>query len=344
VAFLSALVLELLATIGTALVAVQVGLRLLAGVMDFEAALFVLILAPEFYQPLRELGARFHAGASGVAAAERIFEILATRMPDAGRSTSPLPADLRFNLHFEDVHLAYDDGARPALQGVSFRIPAGKVTALVGPSGAGKSSVAALLLGFVNAQRGEIRLDGAPLTDFDPTAWREKIAWVPQRPTVFQGSLLGNIQLARSGASIQEVQQAAERAGLGRTLAAMPQGLHTWIGERGGRLSGGELARLALARAFLKDAPFLILDEPTAHLDPELEAEVQTTIQSLLEKRTALIIAHRLSTVQNADQILVLDAGRLVESGSPDDLQKRAGVYQRMLQTYRGLVTTERPA
>jgi thiol reductant ABC exporter CydD subunit len=355
VAFLSALVLEMVATLSTAVVAVQVGLRLLYGHLAFEQAFFVLLLAPEFYLPLRLLGSRFHASVEAVSAIERIGAILDTPPqpgagagPEAqsgdlfeGRDTTPLPAAASTAIVFEDVHYAYEQGRRPALEGVSFRIGPGETVALVGSSGSGKTTVAYLLLGFLAPDRGRITLESArhspasrSLADLPPPAWRQLVAWVPQEPYLFHGTVAQNLRLARPAATMDEVVWAARQAHAHTFVEALPRGYQTLVGERGARLSGGQIQRLALARAFLKDAPWLVLDEATANLDPEVEALVQEALGRLLRGKTALLIAHRLTTVYRADRILVLDGGRLVEEGEHAELLRRDGVYRRLVGAY----------
>lgn len=335
VAFLSALVLEMLATISTAIIAVEIGLRLLYGRMVFEDAFFVLILAPEFYLPLRMLGTRFHAGMSGVAAAARIFDVLETPLPDCGppapRRAIPQPP---FTLRFQDVHYAYESGERPALNGISFMIEAGQRVALVGPSGAGKSTVAQLLLRFLAPTAGQITVNGTDLCAIAPDEWRRQVAWVPQAPYLFADTIAGNIRLGRPDAPLADVIRSAARAHLDQFIATLPGGYDTPIGERGARLSGGQAQRVALARAFLIDAPVLILDEATANLDPATESLIQDAMGALMQGRTTLIIAHRLQTVQNADQILVLEAGRLVQAGVHVDLAAGPGLYRDLVQTH----------
>jgi len=338
VTFLSALVLELAATLSTAVIAVQIGLRLLYGRLGFADALFVLVIAPEFYMPLRQLGARFHAGMAGVAAARRIFALLdappaaAPPSQPAGRSrVQPSPAALSFEtLAFEAVHFAYPGGGQDALRGLSLSIGAGQQAALVGASGAGKSTVAYLLLRFGEPQGGRILVDGRPLAELPVEVWRQSIAWVPQRPFLFHDSLAANIRLGRPGASQAEVRAAARLAELDEWIETLPAGYETPVGEQGARLSGGQAQRLALARAFLRDAPFLILDEPTAHLDVAQEALIAAATQRLRQGRTTLTIAHRLSTVQHMEQIFVLEAGRVVECGAPGQLLAQGGVYARL--------------
>jgi ATP-binding cassette subfamily C protein CydD len=339
VAFLSALVLEMVATLSTAVVAVEIGLRLLYGRLVFEQAFFVLILTPEFYLPLRMLGTRFHAGMSGVAAAERIFGILETRPPQltqsAARATHPLPP--RLDIRFQDVHYAYENGQRVALRGVSLHIPPGHKVAIVGPSGSGKTTIARLIMRFIDPNRGSITVDGKPLDTLDLTAWRAQISWVPQHPYLFNASIGENIRLANPEASTQEVIDAARQALAHDFIQTLPQAYDTLIGERGARLSGGQAQRIALARAFLKKAPLLILDEATANLDPEIEAQLRQAMDYLLRDRTALIIAHRLGVVQDADTILVLAGGRIIESGSHAALLEDGGVYSRLFAAYGGL-------
>jgi len=348
VTFLSALALELVSTLSTAVVAVQIGLRLLYGWVSFEEAFFIIVLAPEFYQPLRMLGTRFHAGMAGAAAGKRIFEILETPLPGRAISaesddTHPTAAGAAAlsgqvgdehrspEIEFRNVSFTYPDG-RQALSEVSLALPAGKRTALVGPSGAGKSTLAALLLGFLEPQQGEICIDGLPLGSLAPDAWRSLVAWVPQNPYLFHASVAENIRLARPDASLEQVAAAARLAHADQFIRALPDGYDTVIGERGARLSGGQAQRLALARAFLKDAPVLILDEATANLDPENEAEIQGAVETLMQGRTVLVIAHRLATVAGADRIYVLSGGRMLQAGEHRSLLDEGGLYRELVE------------
>jgi len=337
VAFLSALVLEFLATVSTALVAVIVGLRLVYDRIPFEQAFFLLLLAPEFYLPLRLLGGHFHAGLAGVSAARRIFEILETPLPqNQCRENVRLPEGQKFQIAFRDVHCAFEDGSRPALNGVSFEIRPGERVALVGPSGSGKSIVARLLSRFIDPQRGEITVDGIPLDQIPADQWRKIIALVPQSPYLFYGTVAENIGLGRPGAAMDEVVAAAQLADAHRFILELPGGYDTPVGEMGARLSGGQAQRLALARAFLKDAPLLILDEATANLDPASERKVLEALERLMRGRTVLYIAHRLNTVRLADRILVLEGGRVVEAGRHEDLVRLRGVYHRLINAFGG--------
>jgi ATP-binding cassette subfamily C protein CydD len=336
-AFLSAMSLEMLATISTAIVAVQIGLRLLNGKLGFQQGLFVLLLAPEFYQPLRALGAGFHAGTAGASAAERIFQILDTSPENAHvRIGRPQQRIERIAVEFRDVHFSYAGRPRSVLREASFSIPAGRTVALIGPSGGGKSTVAHLLLGFLRPASGEIIVNGAPLTQRDLAAWRSNVSWVPQHPYLFNRSVEENIRLAKPSASNAEVIDAARLAGADRFIQALPQGYETVIGERGLRLSRGEAQRVALARAFLKDAGFVILDEPNAHLDPETETLIRGCLEGLLAERTALLIAHRPSSIPQSAEVMVLVNGQISALGSPLPLGPRDGVQSRILRAHGG--------
>ncbi len=342
IAFLSALVLEMLATISTAVVAVQIGLRLLYGHLDFESAFFVLLLAPEFYLPLRMLGTHFHAGSAGVAAARRIFEILEADPHPASHPTRlpgfvpPLAGEMdKGGIHFKNVCYSYDHGQRPALHDFSLTIEPGQLVALVGPSGAGKSTVANLLLRFIEPQAGQISMGDKPLRKVSPGSWREQVAWVPQNPYLFNASVRENLLLARPKAGHDQIIRAARLAHAPDFVQALPNGYDTVIGERGARLSGGQLQRIALARAFLKDAPFLLLDEATANLDPLYEQLIQESIRKLLHGRTSLIIAHRLHTITRADHIVVMDKGQIAESGPFEQLMAQEGLFRRLVSNYQ---------
>jgi ATP-binding cassette, subfamily C, bacterial CydD len=343
ITFLSALALELLSTVSTAIVAVEIGLRLLYGHMAFREAMFILVLAPDFYLPMRLLGLRFHAGMSGVNAARRIFEILDTPLPRSQTSIFR-PSNLQtFNISFSNISYSYRTRDLPALDNVSFDLPHGQMTALVGASGAGKSTVASLLLRFIEPSAGEIRIDGTMLSSISPEGWRRELAWVPQNPYLFNDTLSANLRLAKSDASTEDILRACKRAGLDDFIVALPNGFETIVGERGARLSGGQAQRLALARAFLRNAPFLILDEPTSSLDPVLETRLHAAVRDLMTGRTVLVIAHRLATITQANQIIVLDSGRVAETGTHTSLIKQNGLYTKLVTAHEHLTTTDRP-
>ncbi|EFH81584.1 thiol reductant ABC exporter subunit CydD [Ktedonobacter racemifer] len=337
IAFLSAFVMELGATISVALVAVEIGLRLLYGLMPFDKAFLILLLAPEYFQPLRTIGTRFHASMNSTAAAERIFDILDTPLPEQKPATTePLPSPE--TLRFEDVSFSYrQEGEEPrrALVDVSFTARRGQKIAIVGPSGAGKSTLASLLLRFMELESGQILVNETPLERFSVQQWRRQVAWIPQRPYLFDASIAENIRFGRQDASMEEVIQAAKQAGIHDFIQGLPQGYETPIGERGARLSGGQIQRLSLARAFLKQAPILLLDEATANLDSQHEERILDELSALTQDHILFIIAHRLNTVRQANRILVLDEGRLVEEGTHHELVEQNGLYRELLAAYR---------
>ena len=339
-AFLSGLVLEFTATVSIALVAVALGMRLWAGVISFEPAFLVLLLAPEFYRPLRELGTHRHAGMEGKAAAERIFEILDTPVPvsPGEPGAAARPTGRLLSIEFNGVSYTYPGSTRPALSGVNLTLPAGTCTAIVGRSGAGKSTLVNLVMRFVDPESGQIVANGLSITNLSVETWRENLALVPQRPYLFYGSVLDNISMARPGATRGEIERAAQMAGSTEFIERLPRGYDTQIGERGVRLSGGEAQRLAIARAFLKDAPVLIMDESTSSLDPESERLIGIALERLMRERTVLVIAHRLNTVYRADQIAMLKDGRLVEIGTHADLMERGGPYARFVGAYKRML------
>ena len=345
-AFVSALALEALATLGTAVVAVEVGLRLLYARIEFREALFVLVLAPEFYRPLRALGASFHAGMAGREAAARMAAIVEAEGPLAAPAVlagAPVAAPVVSatvarppRVRFESVRLSYDAGRTRALDDFSLELPAGETVALVGPTGAGKTTAAHLLLRFLEPDAGRVLVDDVPLAAHTPEEWRRHVAWVPQHPRLFHGTLRENLLLGQPEASELALGRALEHAHLEDLVRELPRGLETPVGEGGERLSGGEAQRIALARAFLKDAPVLVLDEPTAQLDLATEAKVVEAVAQLCRGRTVLLVAHRLTTVAVADRVALVSGGRVIEEGAPASLATSGTVYPRLLAAWGG--------
>ena len=305
VAFLSSLILELLATISVALVAVAVGLRLLGGHLSLATALFVLILAPEAYLPLRLLGTNYHASAEGMKAAEDVFAVLERPLPSHG-TRSDIPDPSRSALRIEQLEVHYPGRSLPALTQASFTVNPGEVVALVGPSGCGKSTLLSVLLGFAPEWTGSVRVGEMGLAEMDLDAWREQVAWVPQRPHLFARSIAENIRIGRPGATEDDVCAAIAAAGLEDVVARLPLGPETVLGHEGAGLSVGERQRVALARAFVRDAPLLLLDEPTANLDGRTEENVLGAVRRLMAGRTVLIVAHRPSLLTLADRVVHL--------------------------------------
>ena len=321
ITFLSAFVLEMVATISTAVVAVQIGLRLLGGNIQFQQALFILVLAPEFYLPLRTLGLRFHAGMNGITAAKQIFEIIEkkTVIHTTGNLLVERHTIAKQEIRFDQVSFCYPNRDEPALKQVTFVLEAGKTTALIGASGAGKSTIFNLVLRFIEPTLGEIYLGKQPLQRFNLVEFRKSIAWVSQKPFLFNDTLAANIHMY-GGISDEQLLQAARFAHLEDDIELFPEGYQTRIGEGGHRLSAGQMQRLALARAFYKDSPLLLLDEPEAFIDPQNAQHIQSSLRNLCSNRTTLIIAHHLDTIAWVDQFLQLERGNIISIGHPTEL------------------------
>jgi len=315
VGFVSALVLELLAMIGVAMVATAIGIQLAGGHLGLEAGLTVLILAPELYLPLREVGNQFHASTDGMVAAERIFEVLdlppAVVVPE---QTVAAPDPAAGALALSGIRFSHP-GRGEILAGLDLSLAPGETVALTGPSGGGKTTLISLLMRFADPAEGRVSCAGTDLRRVDPDEWRRRIVWVPQRPTVFSGTIADNIRLYAPDAPEEEVDRAVAAAALGEILTGLPQGLHTRVGEGGRRLSAGQTQRVALSRAFLSPAPLVVLDEPTAHLDADTERQVADAIDRLVTDRTALVVSHRERPLVAADRVLELAGGRLRPAG-----------------------------
>lgn len=333
IAFLSSFVLEFFSTVSIAIVAVLIGFRLFYGEMDFFHGFFVLLLAPEFYLPLRNMGTQYHARMEAIGAAERMIEILNTEPVEVGNThgaITDLP-DLNHSIiRFDHIVFNYPDG-RTALKDFNLEIEPGETLALVGASGSGKTTAINLLLGFIQPQSGKILINNTPLSDIASKAWWKQLVWLPQKPQLFTGSIADNIKLGQTQANKRAVIEAARLAHAAEFIDSLPDGYDTIIGESGHGLSGGQLQRIALARAFLKNAPLVILDEATANLDMQSEALVQAGIQQLTRGRTVIMIAHRLRTVQEADRIAVVDNCRITETGKHHELLETSVIYRNMI-------------
>jgi ATP-binding cassette subfamily C protein CydD len=320
VAFLSALVLELAAAVATALVAVETGLRLLYGHMPYQAALLVLLLTPEAYLPLRAVAAQYHASAEGSAAAENIFQILDTPLPTPATPAgprAPVP-DLRsVAISLDGVSVAYPDRDHPALARLSLTVSPGELIMLTGASGAGKTTVLQLLLRFIEPTSGTVRAGGTDLAAVPVDPWRAQIAWVPQHPRLFPGSVADNIALGQPGAPRAAIEHAAHLAGAAAFIESLPRGYDTPLGERAARLSAGQRQQLALARAFLRDAPLLLLDEPAAHLAPAAAAAIDGAIRGPLAGRTIILATHRYAGAGAAGQVITLAGGVPAQTSRP---------------------------
>ncbi|WP_093655529.1 thiol reductant ABC exporter subunit CydD [Streptomyces wuyuanensis] len=357
IAFLSSFALELLSTLSVALVAVGIGMRLVHGDLDLYTGLVVLILAPEAYLPLRQVGAQYHAAAEGLSAAEEIFRVLETPVRAGG--TASVPAARGVRLELDSVTVRHEGRGVPSLEAASLTVEAGETVALVGPSGVGKSTLLDAVLGFVAPDEGTVRV-GAPgrkpvdLTSLDRADWHRHIAWVPQRPYLFAGTIAENVRIARHGADDAEVLAALREADAQDFVAALPQGVETVLGEDGAGLSAGQRQRIALARAFLADRPLLLLDEPTAALDGETEAGVVDAVRRLARGRTVLLVVHRPALLSVADRVVELrpaqrvpageePGGRLVPSGVPRPSPSADGMLS-TADAYAAAEPVEQPA
>ena len=334
IAFLSALVLELLSTISIAIIAVEVGLRLMYGEMKFENAFFVLILAPEFYLPLRQLGARYHAGLEGIAAFNSIKEILSLKR----RKDKLVRGDKNFilsDIKLEKINLKYSNRDSASLYNVSCVFEKGKTTAIIGESGAGKSTLLKVLMRFEKFQSGELFFDGIESSQIPDDEWYRNVAWVPQNPHLFHTSIYENIAMGNNDVTKQEIISAAQKAYIHETILKFNNGYNSIVGERGSTLSGGEKQRIAIARAFVKKSPIIIMDEPTSGIDSITEKEISKSILELFENRTVIIAAHRLNTILNADKIIVMENGMIVGEGTHNNLIKGNRFYQKLYKTFK---------
>ncbi|SEE70205.1 ATP-binding cassette, subfamily C, CydCD [Streptomyces sp. 2112.3] len=311
IAFLSSFALELLATISVALVAVGIGMRLVHGELDLYTGLMVLVLAPEAYLPLRQVGAQYHAAAEGLSAAEEIFAVLETPLRTPG--TAPAPEGTALTV--EELVVRHPGRTADSLPATSFEVRPGETVALVGPSGAGKSTLLSVLLGFTAPYGGRALVDGRDIASLSPESWRQRIAWVPQHPHLFAGTIAENVRLARPEADDAAVRNALGGAGALDFIDALPDGMATRLGESGAGLSAGQRQRLALARAFLADRPVLLLDEPTANLDGATEEAMVAAIGRLAVGRTVLLVVHRPALLAVADRVVRLP-GAVVEAPS----------------------------
>ena len=337
IAFLSSFALEFLATISVALVAVIIGFRLFFGTLDFATGFVVLLLAPEFYLPLRQLGSHYHARLQGISAAADMLIILNAPLPNDEEMAVSTPANnLTLNttnsISITDLNFIYPD-SNEGIKNINLTLPNKGLVALVGASGSGKSTLFDCLLGFHPEVINHISINENALNSSQINQLQNNIAWIPQKATLFYDSIAANIKLAKPGATQQELEHAAQQAGALEFINALPDGFNTLIGEQGEGLSGGQKQRIALARAFIKQAPVLVLDEPTAHLDSQTEQLIQNAINEYAKNNLVLVIAHRLNTVQHANNIIVMRDGEIIEQGNFNELTNKNGEFTNLLKT-----------
>lgn len=336
VAFLSTAVLELFSSLSIALVAVYLGTTYLGythfglygQILTLKQGLFILLLAPDFYLPLRELGTHYHARAEAMGATQEILNILSKRPTTTFSGVRQPDTSGPLSVNVSNIHFAYDNRKEQVLTDVNLELMPGEHVALVGESGAGKTTLLNLLLGFIQPDQGEICVNDNSLWELSLEKWHQKIAWVGQNPMLFHDTIAGNIGMALPGATQTDIEQAARSARVLDFTRHLPNGLDTKVGEQGWGLSRGQAQRVALARVFLKDAPLLLLDEPTAGLDVDTAQSIMQTITSFSINRTILLLTHRLDHIQNAHRIIVMAAGRLVDQGSYEELMNRSGVFR----------------
>ncbi len=308
-------------------------LKVSAGDLEIRSLIVILIMGAEIFRPTRELMVLYHQGINAMASAEGIFTLLETPVTVRDPAEDETDGETSFEptVRYEDLSFAYREGSRPALREVSLELRPGEKLGVVGPSGAGKSTLVSLMLRFADPQQGRLLLGGRDIRTIPLHVLRRHIAVVAQDMYLFYGTIADNLRMARPEATAGELEQAARAANIHEFIAGLPEGYDTVVGERGVRLSGGERQRIAIARAILKDAPILVLDEALSSVDAQSEAVINEALRKLMEGRTTMIIAHRLSSVIHADRIVVLERGRVVETGSHGTLLESGGTYSRLM-------------
>ena len=335
-AFLSSLVLEFFATISTAMVAVYVGFRLFYGEMGFLPGLFALLLAPEFFRPLRDLGTHYHARMDAIGATEGFLAILNAELPASAQGKALLSAQPR-EISIEGVSYQYEEGG--GVTDISFTLRRGETLAIVGSSGAGKTTLSRLLLGFITPASGRIVIDGCDLSSLDLAAWQQHLGWLPQRPTLFAGSITENILLSRPDISREAIESSTQLAQAESFIQTLPGGYDYTVGDGGQGLSGGQIQRIAMARTVLNSPPIVILDEPTVALDRHTAQQMIAALRDQLPETASLIITHDTEIASTADRVIVLERGRVIESGTPQVLRDQASVFAELERLQKGALS-----
>lgn len=337
VAFLSTFSLDFFSSLSVAIVAVELGLRLINGNIDLAPALLILILAPEYFLPVRELGNDYHATMDGKEAGEKIHEVLAKESSeDSVYKENTTLWNEKSKLVVKGLDQYSNEEDRFLLKDIQFEVSGFKKIGIVGTSGAGKSTLIDILSGFTKPTSGDIQVNEVSEPHFSTLHWQKQVTYIPQHPYIFSGTIAENIAWYAPDQPIEKVKQAAERAGLAKLIESLPNGLGEKIGQGGRELSGGEEQRVALARGLLQNRPVMLFDEPTAHLDIETEHELKKTILSLMEEKLVFFATHRLHWMKNMDLIIVLDQGKIVEIGTHDELCERNESYSQLVKAHRG--------
>ncbi|MCX5773069.1 MAG: thiol reductant ABC exporter subunit CydD [Fusobacteria bacterium] len=340
ISFMSAFVLEFMAMISTALVAVSLGLRLLYGQMGFQVAFLMLLLCPEFYQPIRTLGLKFHASLSGKSALNTLSPILESVKEENLYEESDSEVKTLSDIEIQIEYFSYQNRAKKViaeetpfeLRNIHFSLSRGEKIALTGISGSGKTTLVAIIMNIITNYKGKILVDGKDIRCMDKGCWNRYFAYVPQHPVLFKKTFLENLTHANPHASMEFVNKTIEAVGLSAVLEKLPQGFSTRLAEGGQFLSGGETQLLAIARALIKNTPIIIMDEPTSALDAQSEAKITEIIQNVMKDKMVIIIAHRLATLQNSGRILFLKDGIVAENGSPKELLEASGEYCKLVE------------
>ncbi|MEH7500537.1 thiol reductant ABC exporter subunit CydD [Neobacillus drentensis] len=335
VAFLSSFALDFITMLSIATVAVFLGVGLINGTMELHPALTILILAPEYFLPIRELGTDYHATLDGKNAGKKIEEILAHESVQQTQEEVPV-WNSKTTIAVKGLNIQFEDNNQASLQNINLSVTGAKKIGIIGASGAGKSTFIDILSGFLTPSSGEFQISNKTIASLSYADWQSQVTYIPQHPYIFNDTIVNNILFYHPEVTEKEAEIAAMKAGLLEVIQALPQGLGTMIGEGGRTLSGGQEQRIALARAFLGKRSVIMLDEPTAHLDIETEAELKETMLRLFEDKLVFFATHRLHWMLEMDEIIVFDQGRIVETGTHDQLMKRKSAYYQLVMVQKG--------
>ncbi|MBS4209739.1 thiol reductant ABC exporter subunit CydD [Bacillus sp. FJAT-50079] len=334
VAFLSTFSLDFFTSLSVAVIAVELGLRLIHGQIGLEAALVILILAPEYFQPVRDLGNDYHATMDGKEAGEQIHRLLAEKTIVQTQTENVPRWTNNSEMQFSQIHKRSEEG-RDILRKIDLHVKGFQKIGIVGASGAGKSTLIDIISGFTQPTAGSISIDGVDVSHLTLKSWYDQVTYIPQHPYIFSGTIAENISFYEPNAKRTEIEHVCKMTGLEQLIARFPNGLAEKIGQGGRTLSGGEEQRVALARSLLQKRPVLIFDEPTAHLDIETEHELKEMMLPILNDKLVFFATHRLHWMKDMDMIFVIDNGQIVETGTHEQLAENATVYKRLIHAHQ---------